>query len=328
MLRPFGRPRGLLSECYLVTGSEGCLGSWVLARLLDAGARCIGLDLRAEGTRLRQLVRAELVAQIEFVVGDIVEEGLVERVVSEHGVSRVIHLAALQIPFVAAAPAQGAEVNVVGTVRVFEAAAVARAQVKGLAYASSAAVFDQAGALKPATLYGVFKLANEETARVFAEKDGVASIGLRPWAVFGPGRDQGLTAAPTHALKAVTLGESYRIPFGGRLDLQYARDVADAFIASALAPGAGARVANLRGSVVSVDEFIEVVDAVRPGAAQLLTHESEPIPIIAEPGGTFVDELLGEAPRTPLASAVRETLDHFEERARLGELCAADLVRD
>jgi UDP-glucuronate 4-epimerase len=300
----------------------------VLARLLDAGARCVALDVRSDGTRLRQLVQQERIGQVEFVVGDIVEEGLVERVVRRHGVSRVIHLAALQIPFVAAAPAHGAEVNVVGTVRVFEAAAAARDQVKGLAYASSAAVFDQSGALEPASLYGVFKLANEGTARIFAEADGVASVGLRPWAVFGPGRDQGLTAAPTHALKAVALGEPYRIPFGGRLDLQYARDVADAFIAGALAAGVGARVANLRGSVVSVDEFIQVVDTLRPGAAQLLTHESEPIPIVAEPGGPLVDELLAETPRTPLVAAVRETLEHFEARRRVGELRESDVVRD
>jgi nucleoside-diphosphate-sugar epimerase len=317
-----------LSECFLVTGSEGCIGSWVVARLVDAGARCVALDVRADGTRIRQLVPAERLEHVQFVVGDIVEEGLVERVVHKHRVSRIIHLAALQIPFVAAAPARGAEVNVVGTVRVFEAAAAVRDQVKGLAYASSAAVFGETEVLGPATLYGVFKLANEGTARVFAETDGVASIGLRPWAVFGPGRDQGLTAAPTHALKAVTLGEPYRIPFGGRLDLQYARDVADAFIAGALVTGVGARVANLRGSVVSVDEFIEVVDAVRPGAAQLLTHESEPIPIVAEPAGTLLVELLGETPRTPLATAVRETLEHFEERGRLGELRAGGVVRD
>jgi UDP-glucuronate 4-epimerase len=317
-----------LSECFLVTGSEGCLGSWVLARLLDAGARCVALDLRADGARLRELIPADRLGEVEFVVGDVVEAGLVEGVVREHGVSRVIHLAALQIPLVAAAPARGAEVNVVGTVRVFEAVAAVGEQLQGLAYASSAAVYNEAGTLEPATLYGVFKLANEGTAHIFAETDGVASIGLRPWAVFGPGRDQGLTAAPTRALKAVAAGEPYRIPFGGRIDLQYARDVADAFIAAALAPGAGARVANLRGSVVSVGEFIELVDSVRPGAAQLLTHDSKPIPIAAEPGGLLLDELLGETPRTPLGTAARQTLEHFEARLRLSGLRAGSVGRD
>jgi nucleoside-diphosphate-sugar epimerase len=136
----------------------------VLARLLDSGARCVAVDLAPAGTRLRQLVPAERLAEVEVVAGDIVEDGLVERVVREHAVSRIIHLAALQIPLVASAPARGAEVNVVGTVRVFEAAAAARDQVKGLAYASSAAVFGETGALEPATLYGVFKIARKPPA--------------------------------------------------------------------------------------------------------------------------------------------------------------------
>ena len=50
-------------------------------------------------------------------VGDIAEEGLIAGAVAEHGVTRTIHLAALQIPFVAADPVCGALVNDVGTVR-------------------------------------------------------------------------------------------------------------------------------------------------------------------------------------------------------------------
>lgn len=57
-----------------------------------------------------------------------------------HEVTRVVHLAGLQVPFCAADPARGASVNVVGTVNVFEAARKAN-QAVGLSYASSGAVF-------------------------------------------------------------------------------------------------------------------------------------------------------------------------------------------
>jgi nucleoside-diphosphate-sugar epimerase len=315
-----------LSERFLVTGSEGCLGSWVLTRLLDRGESCVALDVRQDAQRLRRLIAKERMADIEFVCGDIVEEGLVTRVIREHEVSRIIHLAALQIPLVAVTPARGAEVNVVGTVRVFEAALEAAEQVKGLAYASSAAVFGPSGSLTPATLYGVFKVANEETARVFADTHGVVSVGLRPWAVYGPGRDQGLTAAPTQALKAVALRMPYRIPFGGRLDLQYAPDVADAFIAASTGSPAGALVANLRGSRVSVDDFIRTVDAVEPGAGELLSHDSDPIPIPAELGGITLDEVVDDVPHTDLAAGVRKTIEHFAAQVRRGELAADELV--
>jgi nucleoside-diphosphate-sugar epimerase len=127
------------SETFLVTGSEGCLGAWVVKDLVDEGHACIALDLSAEGRRIRTLVGDEGLERVVPVEGDIVSEGLVRSLVEERGVTRIVHLAALQIPLVAADPVRGAIVNVAGTVQVFEAVRAAREQVRGLAYASSAA---------------------------------------------------------------------------------------------------------------------------------------------------------------------------------------------
>ena len=60
-------------------------------------------------------------AGVTFVAGDITDLALVERTFDEHGITNVIHLAALQVPFCRANPPLGALVNVVGTVNVFEA---------------------------------------------------------------------------------------------------------------------------------------------------------------------------------------------------------------
>jgi len=110
-----------------------------------------------------------------------------------------VHLAALQVPFCRADPPLGARVNVVGTVNVFEAAS--KRKLSHVVYASSIAVFDAAGTLSghPETQYGVYKRDNESTAAVFFAESGVSSIGLRPHTVYGVGRDQGLTSAPTVA---------------------------------------------------------------------------------------------------------------------------------
>ena len=83
---------------------------------------------------------------------------------------------------------------------------------------------------QPGTLYGVYKRANEGTAHVYWADHGVASVGLRPHTVFGPGRDQGLTSAPTTAMLAAACGRPYRIPFGGTSQFQYAPDAARAFV--------------------------------------------------------------------------------------------------
>src|SRR5207237_6299863 len=72
---------------------------------------------------------------------------------------------------------------------------------------------------RPSTHYGVYKVANEETARVYWEEHRIRSSGFRPLSVYGPGRDVGVTATPTLAMKAAVLGRSFKIPYGGRTDL-------------------------------------------------------------------------------------------------------------
>jgi UDP-glucuronate 4-epimerase len=311
-----------MEERFLVTGSEGCLGSWVVKELAERGISCVALDLESRAERLRYLLHDDrLLGTVTFLTGDIVEEGVLERAVAEHGVTRIIHLAALQIPFVAADPIRGALVNVVGTLRTFEAARRSRGQVRGLVYASSAAVYGSFGReRRPTTLYGVFKGTNEDCATIYWHDEGVASVGLRPWAVFGPGRDQGLTAAPTNAMKAGVLGLPYRIPFDGRLDLQYAPDVAETFVRAAFAEPGGASCYDLRGTVVSLEDLVRVIEEVWPAAQGLITWEGDQIPIESELDDAPLQARLGDVPRTDLPTAVRETMEHFSALHEAGRL--------
>jgi len=61
-------------------------------------------------------------------------------------------------------------------------------------------------------------VANEETARIYWEEHRIASMGFRPLSVYGPGRDFGLTADPTLAMKAAVLGRRFQIRWGGATD--------------------------------------------------------------------------------------------------------------
>src|SRR4029434_10362788 len=90
----------------------------------------------------------------------------------------------------------------------------------------------------PATHYGVYKVTNEETARVYWEEHRIPSSGFRPLTVYGPGRDFGLTADPTLAMKAAVLGRPFQIRWGGSTDLIYTEDVARALLSAA---GSGRR---------------------------------------------------------------------------------------
>ena len=118
--------------------------------------------------------------------------------------------------------------------------------------------------MAPRTLYGVYKLANEGTATVYAAGDAASpSVGLRPFSVYGPGRDQGLTAGPTLAIAAAVRGEPYQIGFGGRTQLHYAPDVARAFVRAARSAPGGAQTLNLGGPATAIADFVATGQAAR-----------------------------------------------------------------
>jgi nucleoside-diphosphate-sugar epimerase len=297
-------------ERFLVTGALGCIGAWAATLLVRDGAAVVAYDLGEDDHRLRLVARAEELAAIRFVRGDVTDLEQVERTLAEHEITHVVHLAALQVPFVKSNPPLGARVNVTGTVNVFEAAR-RYGLTTPIAYASTAAVYDDRGERAPRTLYGVFKIANEGTARVYGDDEGVASVGIRPYVVFGPGRDQGLTSGPTLAMAAAACEEPYRIAFGGRSEMHYAPDVARGFVSAARSAVADAVAYDFPGSPVHMREVVAAIETAAPGARGLVQFDDIPLP--------FPEQLPGErldARTTPLGDAVQETIELFRASGR------------
>jgi UDP-glucuronate 4-epimerase len=222
------------------------------------------------------------------------------------------------IPLAREDPLRSVHVNVVGTVNVFEAVR-RRERVRGLAYASSAAVYSGEDGVRvaedavghPVTQYGVHKQANEGTARVYWLDHRLPSVGLRPYTVYGPGRDTGVTADPTLAMAAAAAGRPFRIRFGGRMQLQYAPDVARAFIDAArrCEHGEGALVGNLGGPPVHMAEVVAAIESVVPEAAGTITHDEEDLGFPEE-----FEARIQPAPVTPLEQGVRETIEIYRTR--------------
>ena len=302
-----------MAEHFLVTGADGCIGAWTVRLLLDEGAEVTTFDLGENNSRHR-LVSDGAPMDFRRITGDIVDRSAVVDAMA--GVDRVIHLAALQVPFCKADPSNGAAVNVQGTVNVFEAAV--EHGISPVAYASSAAIFGPVhlypepvlgpDALpKPATLYGAYKVANEQTAAVFAADHGLASVGLRPFTVYGAGRDQGVTSAPTAAIYSAVRREPYQVGYGGVTDFHYAPDVARAFIAASRVEfdTPAALVLNLRGHVTSTEEFVDGV--CRITGFDDLSVGGEPLPFAHSLSPAGLAELLGYIEPTPLDDAIAET---------------------
>ncbi len=305
-------------ERFLITGALGCIGAWATRQLMHEGVDVVTFDLGQDRRRLEAIMTPEQLARVPHVVGDVTEFAGLESALDEHRVTHVIHLAAMLIPLAKADPPRGAHVNVVGTVNVFEAVKRRRDRIAGLAYASSAAAYDRAdGSLvaeeadgHPVTHYGVHKLANEGTARVYWLDDGVPSVGLRPYVVYGPGRDTGLTAAPTLAIGAAVQGKPFHIGFGGVAQYHYAPDAAATFVSAARAAREGALVGNLGGPPVHMREFVAAIEAAVPGAAGSISFDDVQLPVPEEFAAAA-----HPAPVTPLAEGIRATVEHFRGHA-------------
>ena len=333
-----------MPDHFLVTGAMGCIGAWVVRNLAREGmprenSRVIVFDLATDPKRIKLLLDPDELNRVTFVTGDITDLAALERALDEHAITRVIHLAALQIPFCRADPPLGARVNVVGTVNVFEAVKRRPSRINKVVYASSVAVYDNADAyptgtplahdahLHPNSLYGVYKQTNEGTARVYWQENQVSSIGLRPYTVYGVGRDQGLTSTPTKAMFAAAVGQPYHISYGGRNDFNYADDVARAFIAAARAPFEGADIFNIHGSAAHMREVVAAIEAAAPEMRGKITFEEKPLPFPDEVDGAPLARIIGQLPITRLAEGVAWTVTRFRELVAAGRMVRDEMLK-
>jgi UDP-glucuronate 4-epimerase len=323
------------AERFLVTGALGCIGAWTVRGLVRDGAQVVALDVGSDPRRLRLIMTPDELAAVTFVTGDITDLASIEAVLDGHGITNVIHLAALQVPFCRADPPRGALVNVVGTVNIFEAVRRRADAMAPVVYTSSMAVYtaDDADPVTgrltvdavphPPNHYGVYKQANEGNARIYWLDTGLSSVGVRPMTVYGVGRDQGMTSGPTKAIVAAVLGVPYRVSFSGPTMYQYAPDVARTLIAASRTAGEGAHVFNLPGEVADGRRLAAAIEAAVPGAGQRIEFEPGDLPFPFEIDHDGI-ETIDPAPTTPLAVGVAETVEVLQALADDGRLDPAD----
>jgi nucleoside-diphosphate-sugar epimerase len=322
-------------ERFLVTGAQGFIGAWILKNLISEGVPVTVLDLDTDPRRLRQIATEAEIAQVDFVEGDISDAPAVVGLVEEHGITHIIHLAGLQTPACQADPIAGANVNVIGTLAVFEAARRFPDQVQRIVYASTIGVFGQIDAYQgavrddsrptPVSHYSVFKVANEGSARIYWREHQISSIGLRPLTVYGPGRDQGMTSAPTKAMKAAVLRRPFTIPFSGSTDMLYVDDCAKTFIRCARVPFKGADVYNVSGELADIADIVACIEEILPEAQGLIRVTGDQMPFYPVVDDSRLRALIGTDERTSLRAGVEQTIRNFQEAQRAGRLDSHEL---
>jgi len=174
----------------LVTGGAGFMGSHLVERLIANGHYTTVLDNFSTGQRnnLSSVLRSK---SLVIARGDI--RRIHRSLPKLERVDRVCHLAALtDVQASIRDPVLTSEVNLVGTLRVLEAAR--RLGAERVVFASSAAVYGSPGTfpvtedadVSPISPYGASKAASELYCRSFEENHGIEAISLRYFNVYGP----------------------------------------------------------------------------------------------------------------------------------------------
>lgn len=335
-----------------ITGGTGCIGAITVHKLITEygdeieqvliASRSSSTDQLALwfGNSLQQHVDDGRIAFVQLDIGDDRSLGSAMR---EFRPTHIIHLGALQSPDCASHPEKGVTINVTGTMNLFQTVAALDEPLERFVFASSGAVYGKRamypGAtvpensqLAPPNYYGVWKVAGEHLAALFHEQTGIPTVSLRLNTTYGPGRDQGMTSAPTKVMKSLALGAHeektlpFFMPYSGRENYHYVEDVGAHFAGVCMLPFEGCQPFNIKGRTVEVSEFLGLVEQVAEelGIAQFLetgiAPDATPNLFICDLEDSAIEAKFPGLPRTDLAEGIRKSLTRFQELAPQGKV--------
>jgi nucleoside-diphosphate-sugar epimerase len=328
----------------LITGGTGCIGSVTVCKLLQSSdAERIIIASRSDNARILKLWTGEkLDPAIKFTTLDLSDYEAVLETTLRVNPTHIIHLGGLQSPDCAANHLRGMEINVGGTIALLDAAE-RLSNLKRFVFASSGAVYGKRAVYAEATVpetvrpeppnhYGTWKLAGEHLARFMHERTGVPVVCLRLNTTYGQGRDKGLTAAPTAAIKAVALGAAhnrkirFEMPYCGLENYHYVEDVGEHFAACAMRDFEGYGVFNIKGQTLDVRDFLDAVvaEAQKLGwgdcADIAIAGDAKPNMFIHDLDHRAIDSAFDSLPLTCISEGVRRSLLAFRKQADDGVL--------
>lgn len=309
-----------MSDTVLITGGSGFIGTWVLRESLKSGLSPVVFDVHQNTERWQRILGADA-CRVHYVAGSLIDRDLLKKTADRFQISHIIHLAALLTPQCQDDPFSGCEVNVLGSVAIFELARAFAGQIRGISYASSYAVYGpeaddelpgmQTAENSPPSFYGAFKLAVDLIAAQYWRHFQISSVGIRPHVVYGAERTVGLTAAPSLAARAAASGSGCTINYTARLSYDYVEDVAAAFVLGAVKTPQGSTVLDLEGNLATSEEFAAAIGRVVPESSGKILVQGPAIPANIPPDPRYFSEVYPDWKPKSLDEGIRQTVNFY-----------------
>ncbi|AFM19441.1 nucleoside-diphosphate-sugar epimerase [Mycolicibacterium chubuense NBB4] len=308
----------------LVTGAAGFIGSTLVDRLLADGHSVVGLDDLSSG-RSENLGAAERSDDFEFVKADIVDADLVA-LLAEVKPEVVFHLAAqISVKLSVDDPAFDSSVNVVGTVRLAEAAR--RAGVRKIVHTSSGGSIygvppgyptNEDMPVDPTSPYAASKVCGEVYFGMFRNLYGLDCSHIAPANVYGPRQDpHGEAGVVAIFAQALLAGRPTKI-FGDGSDTRdyvFVDDVVDAFVRASGDAGGGQRF-NVGTGVETSTREMHTEIARAAGAPDEPDFQPPRLGDLRRSCLDFsrAESVLGWRPQVALADGIARTVAFFRDR--------------
>jgi nucleoside-diphosphate-sugar epimerase len=305
----------------MVTGGAGWLGSHLVQALNKVEAKIVVYDNLKEATA-KDLIQG----RAEMVNGDILDFALLTDTVRRYRVNKIVHAAAIVgTPASFAQPALTIRVNIEGTINVLEVMKNERVML-GVNISTEETYgefqYEPAGEdhpLKPASLYGITKVAVEQIADYYYRLYKVNMISARASWLYGPRLHR--LRPPQNFIENALQGKKTIVACGGdqRIDYTYITDFTDGLISILNKVNLPYRVYNISsGRAYNLYEMARIMEEVVPGSefeiGPGLIHFSEDFPA-PQKGALNIERArrdLGFSPKFDLREGLRQNIKEVQ----------------
>ncbi|TDC76242.1 UDP-glucose 4-epimerase GalE [Streptomyces hainanensis] len=316
---------------WLITGGAGYIGAHVVEVLRAAGEPVVVLDDLSTGRAGR------LPAEVPLEVGSTLDRKLLDRVLTAHRVTGVVHLAARkQVAESVGDPLGYYRANVHGLTVLLEA--VAAAGVRRFVFSSSAAVYgmpaadDLTGGLvteetpcRPMNPYGETKLAGEWLVRAAGRAHGIGTVCLRYFNVAGAARTDLVDTGAANVIPMfferlergeapLIFGDDYPTPDGTCVrDYVHVSDLAEAHLAAV-------RHLQRAGDPAAAGDLTVNIGTGRGASVRELADLVAEVTGVKEPAPRVGERRPGDPARVVASAALARDRLGFEARRSLAEM--------